>query len=1009
VLVSARLPYVQFLGSARARVGVSWVDFLPDKRYGLLAYLACSDSWVARDHLASLFWSDTSTKEAKRNLRGLLQRVHALPWLTGLETAAPGLRWQVKSDVMVFHKALADGDLDEALSLYRGPFLPGMESYEDTDYAAWLEHERETLRVAWREASMRRARELTGLREFGRALTLLKQVLKGDEPDEDALVLFLRTAVDAGWCEEALQVYRDFVKRLERELGISPSLATQDLARALEERKHYLLETGQAPSTNPTAFAPNLPMVAASFIGRVAELSEIIDLFSRSDCRLLTLVGPGGVGKTRLALEVAQALVQRYQDGVYFVPLDALPAAEHIPAKLAEVLALSLQGQDDLLTQVGRFLGRRQCLLVMDNCEHVREGAVYFAELLRACPNLRILATSRERLDLEEEWLLPVQGLAVPANTLYGEEATTSEAVQLFIERARRVKPDFELTTALSAIVEVCRLVGGSPLGIELAAVWVRVLPCSDIAREIAANLDFLTSSSRTRTDRHKSLRAVFEHSWKLLSTQEQAVLRKLAVFRGGFRREAATVVAGASLRILAELADKSLLSVGPDGRYDRHPLIYGYTRKELVKHPKEEAQAEEAHGLYYLGLLREKGLDILGPRHEASLQVIGEEFENCRAAWEWALEAGRAELLLASTSLALSHYYQERVHPRDGIVFLGRSVECLSEAQPQHYAALGWLHLNQAWLSEWLGHFGEARRAASRSLVFARMAKAEGLILQALYALGFIVEEGTEAEAKQSLEEGLKLARGLIGLAAKSWWVSWYLSQLALLAACGDDALEVKQRFDAFTSLPLDVHHLTIHAVVTMGEALLHVNLLSECEALSRRGLAISRDNLYLMVNLAAAQCRQGDFTKAETQLQEALRIAQSIQNKHALTRVSLELGRLFIASGELLRAQDYLLEALRVSWSIKLLSTAPAILLELGRSLAAQGQSEQAVRLLTFVLYYPGSQWPSRRQAKRTLEALREHVSIEEMAHAKAHKLPGLTELVETILEGNGPGYSL
>jgi predicted ATPase/DNA-binding SARP family transcriptional activator len=1006
VLVNARMPYVQLLGPGRARVGTAWVDFLPDKRYGLLAYLACSEGWVTRDHVASLFWPDTRTKEAKRNLRGLLQRVHALAWLTGLETAAQGLRWQVTSDVMMFRKALADGNLDEALASYQGPFMLGLESYEDTDYAAWLEHERETFRVAWREASMRRARELAEQGEFGRALSLLKQVLKGDEPDDDALALYLTIAAEAGWREEALQVYRDFVKRLERDLGVLPSPDIQALARALE-RKPHLLEGGQASSTTPTILSTILPTAASSFIGRVAELAEITHLLSRPDCRLLTLVGPGGVGKTRLALEAAQALAQRYRDGVYFVPLDALPAAEHIPAKLAEVLALTLQGQDDLMTQVARFLGQRQRLLVMDNCEHVREAAASFAELLRACPNVRILATSRERLDLEEECLLPIQGLALPANTPYEEEAASAEAVQLFAVRARRVKPDFELTTALPAVLEVCRLVGGSPLGIELAAVWVRVLPCSDIAREIAANLDFLTSSSRTLADRHKSLRAVFEHSWRLLSTQEQAVLMKLAVFRGGFRREAAAV-AGASLTILASLADKSLLRVSPEGRYDRHPLIYGYSREELAKHPEEEAQAEEAHGLYYLRLLRERGLDILGPRHEASLHVIGEELENCRAAWEWALRVGRAELLLASTSLALSHYYQERVHPRDGLVLFGRSVERLNEAQPQHHAALGWLHLSQAWLNEWLGHVEEARLEAARSLALARTAKANDLILQALYALGYIVEEGKEVEAKQSLEEGLELARGLTGAVERSWWVSWYLSRLALLGAYGGDAPEVKQRFDAFTTLPLEAHHLTIHAVVTTGEALLHVDLLAECEALSRQGLAMSGNNLYLMVNLAASLYKQGDFAEAETLLQEALRLAQTMQNKHALTRVSLELGRLFIARGEPLRAQDDLLEALQVSLSVQLLSAAPSILIELAGSLAAQGQSKQAERLLTFVLQHPGSQRPLKHQAERSLEALREHLPPKEARDAESHtKAVSLTELVEVILTEMLPNY--
>lgn len=1000
--VEAKTPHVQLLGQARAWIGEAWVDFAPDKRYGLLVYLACAGTWVSRDRLASLFWPDTSTKEGKRNLRGLLQRVRALPWLTGLETASPGLRWRVPSDVVAFREAVACGNLDEALSLYQGPFVASIESYDATDYATWLEQEREELHVVWREVGLRRSHELLELGEPHRALALLQKLLEGDDFDEDILRLYLRTAAGAGEHEAALSVYRHFVKRLHREVGVAPAESTQELARALEEGNAQAFTTLAVPDSTATFTALSLPKVPTSFVGRTRELADIADLLSRPDCRLLTLVGPGGVGKTRLALQAAHTFYESTWGGVCFVALETLSTAEHIPAKTAEALRLTLHGREDPFVQIARHIGQRSLLMVMDNCEQLREGAAYFSDLLYTCPNLRILATSRERLDLEEEWLLHVQGLAFPAHPGEVAEVETLEAVQLFATRAKRVKPHFDLAEALPAVLEICRLLGGSPLAIELAAAWVRVLPCAELAREIASNLDFLTSSSPSLPDRHRSLRAVFGHSWRLLSPEEQGIFRKLSVFRGDFRREAAAEVVGADLPVLAALVDKSLLNVNPEGRYGRHPLVYAYTREELAKHPDEEAQVVEKHALYYLRLLRERGLDILGPRHEETLRLVGEELEDYLSAWNWALTAGRTELLVSSASIALSHYYQERVNPREGLALFEAAAAYLRDVLPEQRAALGWMYFNQAWLHEWLGHLADAKRAALHSLNLARAAGAEDLTLQALYALGHLAEEGEESQAKEYLEEGLALARGLPEPSDRAWWVSWYVARLALLEAFEDDSVGVKRWFDSFMLLPLDVHHLSVLAVEILGEALLHVNLLPECEALSRRGLEVSKGNPYLMMNWATSLYRQGRLLEGETLLKDALKRALGMKNEHTQARVWLELGRMATAGRNPSQAQEYLLEALRLSWSVKLLSMAPAILCELGAVLAAQGQNERALELLNFAACNQASERPLKRQARRLLESWHGHAQLEAAANLTVHNVTvGLAEMVEAVLE--------
>ena len=302
----------------------------------------------------------------------------------------------------------------------------------------------------------------------------------------------------------------------------------------------------QTPSTPSSSFAPPLPQPRTSFIGRQAELSDITDKLNQPTCRLLMLLGPGGIGKTRLALETARAIQSDFDDGALFVPLSTVTDSAEIPLAIARALHQPLAGGDPPSLQIQHLLRRRHLLLVLDNVEQLISGAELLSELLTAAPNLKLMATSRERLNLVEEWLYPVPALA--------------EAVALFEETARRIKPDFDLDAEKSAVAQICRLVGGHPLAVELAASWVRFMSCQQIATKIEEDLNFLATSSRNMPDRHRSLRALFDHSWALLTPTEQTALAKLTVFRGGFAPKEAETVAGATWPILLGLVDKSLV-----------------------------------------------------------------------------------------------------------------------------------------------------------------------------------------------------------------------------------------------------------------------------------------------------------------------------------------------------------------------------------------------------------------------------------------------------------------
>ncbi|MBL8161676.1 MAG: AAA family ATPase [Anaerolineae bacterium] len=382
------------------------------------------------------------------------------------------------------------------------------------------------------------------------------------------------------------------------------------------------------------------------FVGRDIELNDIAELLTNPLCRLLTLTGPGGIGKTRLALEVARRQNGTFPGGFCFIPLQPLNSHEYIIAALVEHLNFPLSLNKGLFEQLLEYLGEKSLLLVIDNFEHLLEGIHLLSGILAHAPHVKILTTSRERLNLVEEWVYDIGGLSFPAN----DSETDIEnygAVQLFMQNARRVHHRFALTAAHKQTVSrICRLVSGMPLGIELASAWVRVLPCEVIADEIEHSLDILETTSGNITPRHQNMRAAFEPTWNRLSEDERRVFMKLSIFRGGFTREAAEYVAGATVRSLSALVDKSLLRLDTNGRrYSIHELLRQYGEEKLDASLHTQNETLDLHCAYYMHFLREREIDIvfLGRQREA-IEQINNDLENVRGAWRRAVIQGRFE-----------------------------------------------------------------------------------------------------------------------------------------------------------------------------------------------------------------------------------------------------------------------------------------------------------------------------------------------------------------------------
>ena len=422
----------------------------------------------------------------------------------------------------------------------------------------------------------------------------------------------------------------------------------------------------------------HLPTPTTSFVGRSEELASISGLLADPNCRLLTIVGSGGIGKTRLALQAAVDQISNFPDGIYFVPLAGIGSPDLIAAAIANALPVSFSGAEDLRDRVIRYLRKKQQLLLVDNFEHLLDGVDLLNDVLQAAPDVKLLVTSRERLNVQEEWTLILGGLTVPAKDAT-DTLDSYSAVELFVERARQVQSKFALSAEAEAVKTICWQVEGMPLGLELAASWLRAMTCEQITAHMESSLDFLTTPLRNVPERHRSLRAMFEQSWQLLSADEQAVLMKLAVFRGGFDFEAAEAVARASLSILAGLADKSLIRLNPSGRYDLHELLRQFATDKLAELEELAAAVNRRHLEFYSNLADEAETHLYGPQKEAWFDRLEVEHDNLRAALTWTLRSKEAEAGLRLAA-ALGFFWEHRGYPYEGSEWLEKLLSIASD-----------------------------------------------------------------------------------------------------------------------------------------------------------------------------------------------------------------------------------------------------------------------------------------------------------------------------------------
>ena len=498
-----------------------------------------------------------------------------------------------------------------------------------------------------------------------------------------------------------------------------------------------------------------VPLPSTPFIGRDRELEQIAGLLTRPSCRLLTLVGAGGIGKTRLALQVATRAQAHFVDGVVFVALTSIDSPDFLPASIGAALDIPFFGPEVPLLQIMRSLRDKQLLLVMDNFEHLLDAVGCLTGLLQAAPHLKILVTSRERLNLREEWVFPLNGLSYPS-ALAADSLENYSAVHLFVQRARQVQPLFVLSDHMHAVLSICRQVEGMPLGLELAASWLHVLTSEQIAARITNNLDILTTPLRNMPERHRSLRAVFQQSWSLLSADEQAVLRRLSFFHGGFDEAAAAEVAGATLPVLAGLADKSLLRMNATGRYDVHELLRQYAGEQLAE-AGEISTTTQRYLAYFLQVAEAGEAHASGREQVLWYDRQEVEMDNLRAALTWSISTKEVETGLRIAA-ALRWVWEIRGHLEEGVTWFTKLFALSRDASPQVRAKA--LH-RASELAGQLASEPQATQWVQEALHLARSTHDRWNLAWSLSSAAYFTkQEPTQAMAM--LEESLALFRDL-------------------------------------------------------------------------------------------------------------------------------------------------------------------------------------------------------------------------------------------------------
>ncbi len=748
-----------------------------------------------------------------------------------------------------------------------------------------------------------------------------------------------------------------------------------------------------------------MPSPTQPFIGRARDLDALLEMLHQPDCRLITLVGVGGSGKTRLAQALAAQIGAVLKEGCTFVPLQIVSAAHLLPDAIADALGIKLTSDELPVDRIQRSLHGKH-LLMLDNYEHLLPDVEFIVELLNAAPGLRLLVTSREMLKLRDEWVYPVEGLDFPDGLAVTADWQAYSAIELFLQFMQPLRRGAVSESELRAIARICRMVEGMPLALELAASWTRTLPPDIIAAEIETNLDFLSTTLRDFPTRHQSVRAVFNQSWQHLTDQERLIFSRLSVLEGSFDRRAAEDVAGASLYILSSLVEKSLVRITPDQRYQFHPLLRQYAAEKLATEYEAEP-VRAAHARHFAALMSQRQLELFSHRQREANLAIRRDFENIMAAWQWA--AVRAEYkLLRNIVGAMGRYSNTQGRYRELGAALIFAIERLTAEppSPECQAILALLQSLLGWNCIRLGRYADSQVAfeRSQSLLMSLAAPPE-LIPGSDPHLGFsmlTILQGRYADARQQAEDTIEGAlqrqdwlnleiahylgssaaygqRDYAGAASHAaqtraiaerigdqWMLAGVFFQLGNLARIHNDSAQARHHYQ----MGYDIRYA-----------------LDDQEGMST-----------FLVELGRLDLLEGDFQAAEQRFQECLRVCQGLGDLGGVAVSYGGLGEALLAQGDLKASREHFLQAFDILIETGWAQTLLLVLIGTADWILHNGDPGVAARILDDVLMQTGLEPFARQHAERLRQGIAHQPAA--LLDASPENLLAFSRMVQGLL---------
>lgn len=922
------------LGDTRIDIDHQPVACSSRKALGLFHYLALREGRHTRRELARLFWS-ADEDAARTSLRKALQRLPAslVPWLT-IERDSIALRADEDAAPVLLDTArfaaLAKSDdlaaLSEASQLYGGDLLKDIELDATPEFDDWLHRERTRFRQLAQgvfDRLIARHRERAHLdsahasAEREAAMAAARRWTTLEPAAERAHRWLMRLSFETGQREAALAQFELCRRELAVALGRGPDAETRALFDAITAGgpeagagSGSAHQHAPASSSDPMQRAPEI--AGTSFVGRIDELATLDQLLGDPACRLLTLHALGGMGKSRLAYALANQVASRYAFGATWIALEPVLEADQLPHAVAAALGFVLPPQFEPRVALCEALRAQERLLVLDNFEHLIAGQAtdLVLAILRAAPRVRLLVTSREVLGVQEEWVYEVPGLAYPrAEATRPPGPGEFPAVELFMQRARQAYLGFSPQAEWPHVVRICRLVEGLPLALELAAAWVRTIPCADLAQAIENEMASLDTRHRDRPARQQSLDAVVRTSWALLTSEQQYALASLSVFAEGFTNEAAEAVADATLRLLSTLVDKSLVSRRADGRFGLHALIRRFLHAQLESMADAHRETERRFATHVAAQLERWRARLDGPNEVEAESVLATELPNLLAASVLWLE--QSDGLLDRAAEPLLRVLIGRGLMRQTLSAASRILAAKGKLSPAT-RSLALAYRGRACLM--LGDLAASRADFDAAIDLARQ---HDLAYPLAYALLY-------AEGVAYVSNQLEVARG-------------QLEELELLIARLDDPLlTLRARFTAGRRL---------EAACCLTEAEQQFRLASACATRLNSLGSIAM----VQASLAAPLIKQGRFDEGAALLVESLVHFERIGSANSIAPVlnSLAMVKLWRSNGaEAAEAAADAARACELMERVGYAAGRSVALDTLGQAMSALGRTDEARR---------------------------------------------------------------